>query len=330
MRVAITGATGNVGTSLIERLLTDPDVDSIVGIARRRPSVSYPTVEWHRADVGVSDLGGPMQGADVVIHLAWLIQPSHDEAALWKTNVLGSHRVFEAAAHARVGTILYASSIGAYSPGVGDVPVDESWPADGIATSFYSRHKAEVEWLLEGFERLHPEVRVVRFRPALIFKREAATGVRKLFLGRLIPRVAIRPGVIPWFPVAPALTFQAVHTDDVAAAFHAALRSEFRGAFNIHAEPMLSMDDVAEILDAAPFRVGASLVKAAAAGTWRMRLQPTPEGWIDMGLQVPVMSSDRAHRELGWEPIHTSRSALEELIYGMGEGADFPTPPLAS
>lgn len=37
MRVVITGVTGNVGTSLIEVLGTEPEVDAIVGLARRVP-----------------------------------------------------------------------------------------------------------------------------------------------------------------------------------------------------------------------------------------------------------------------------------------------------
>lgn len=330
MRVVVVGATGNVGTSLLRLLVDDPRVETVMGLARRRPTLPLPKVEWIAADVGGADLRRVFTGADAVVHLAWLIQPSHNEARLWAANVLGSHRLFEAAAAAGVPTVLYASSIGAYGAAQHKDPVDETFPVDGIPTSFYSRHKAEVEWLLDGVEKRHPEIRIVRFRPALIFKREAATGVRKLFLGPLIPRSLMRPGVVPFFPVAPELTFQTVHTEDVAAAYHAALHTEVRGPFNLHAEPMLSMEDVAQILEADPIGARAWMFRVAAAASWRMRLQPTPEGWIDMGLKVPVMSSERARQELGWKPVHSSRFALEELIHGMAEGAAYPTPPLAA
>src|ERR671912_497200 len=52
MRVAVIGATGNVGTSLVQALVDDPEVESIVGIARRMPELALPKVEWHLADVG--------------------------------------------------------------------------------------------------------------------------------------------------------------------------------------------------------------------------------------------------------------------------------------
>ena len=99
----------------------------------------------------------------------------------------GSARVFRAAADAGVASLVYASSVGAYSPGPKDRRVDESWPANGITSSFYSRHKAAVEKLLDRFEREHPQVRVVRLRPGLIFKREAASGIRRLFAGPFLP-----------------------------------------------------------------------------------------------------------------------------------------------
>ncbi|MFL5834665.1 MAG: NAD-dependent epimerase/dehydratase family protein, partial [Solirubrobacterales bacterium] len=176
MRVIVTGASGNVGTSVLEALGREAKVDEIVGLARRVPTVEMPKVRWVGADVVADDLGPIFSGADAVIHLAWAIQPSRDEAVTERINVEGSRRVFDAAAAAKVPALVYASSVGAYSPGPKDRLVDESWRTAGIATSFYSRDKAEVERSLDAFERARPETRVVRLRPGLIFKREAASG----------------------------------------------------------------------------------------------------------------------------------------------------------
>ena len=128
MRVVVIGATGNVGTSLVRKLSVDPAVTSILGVARRQPDLTVPKVEWAAADVSRDDLGAHLEGADVVVHLAWLIQPSHRLDVLEATNVAGSKRVFEATAHAGAGALVYASSVGAYSPGPKDRPVDETWP----------------------------------------------------------------------------------------------------------------------------------------------------------------------------------------------------------
>jgi nucleoside-diphosphate-sugar epimerase len=104
-----------------------------------------------------------------------------------RTNILGSRRVLEAIADAHVGSLIYASSVGAYGPGPKDRRVDESWPTDGIPTSAYSRHKVAVERMLDEFEAEAPEVRVVRMRPGLIFKREASSEIRRLSSVRYFP-----------------------------------------------------------------------------------------------------------------------------------------------
>src|SRR3954470_3039186 len=175
MRVVVTGATGNVGTSVLRSLSLHGDIAEIVGIARRLPQLQIPKTQWVAADVVSDDLVRLFEGADAVVHLAWAIQPSRDAEKLRAVNVEGSERVFRAVAEAGVRSLVYASSVGAYSPGPKDRAVDESWPTDGVQSSFYSAHKAEVERLLDRFEQDHPQVRSVRLRPGLIFKRQAAS-----------------------------------------------------------------------------------------------------------------------------------------------------------
>src|SRR5437588_9468100 len=117
MRVVVTGATGNVGTSVVARLATDRAVDSILGLARRIPRIRVEKTDWQACDVAAADLTAPFRGADAVIHLAWLIQPSRDAQRLSDTNLRGTSRVLHALAEAKVRTLVYASSVGAYSHG---------------------------------------------------------------------------------------------------------------------------------------------------------------------------------------------------------------------
>ena len=328
MRIAVTGASGNVGTSVLRALAGEDLVKSVVGIARRRPAGTFPKTTWIEADISRDDLEPSLRGADAVVHLAWLIQPSRDEAKMRATNVDGSARVFEAAARAGVRRLVYASSVGAYSPGPKDRAVDETWPTDGIASSYYARHKSEVERILDDFEARHPGVRVVRLRPGLIFKREAASEIRRLFAGPLMPGFLARPGLIPIVPDVPRLRFQAVHSYDAGEAYRVALTRDVHGAFNIAAEPVLDPPELGRLLRARPVRMPARLLRGAAAVTWRLRLQPAPEGWIDMALAVPIMDTSRARRELGWTPRFTSGEALLDLLAGFRAGAGADTPPL--
>jgi nucleoside-diphosphate-sugar epimerase len=329
MRLAVTGASGNVGTSVLAALARDSAVESIVAIARRRPELPAPKTTWVEADVVRDDLAPHLRGADAVIHLAWLIQPSRDESITRAVNVAGSERVFRATMQAGVPALVYASSVGAYSPGPKDRTVDESWPTDGISTSFYSRHKAEVERLLDRVERDAPQLRVVRLRPGLIFKRDAATGIRRLFGGPFVPSPLLRPSLIPIVPDLPRLRFQAVHSLDVGEAYRLAAVSDVRGAFNVAAEPVLDPAEIGRLLGARAVRMPPGALRAAAYATWKLRLQPTPPGWLDLALGVPLMDTTRVRAELGWTPRHTAGEALLDLIEGMRDGAGLATPPLA-
>ena len=330
MRVVVTGATGNVGTSVVAALAAEPGVAETVALARRVPPEPLPRSEFVSADVADADLTEIFRGADAVVHLAWLIQPGRDESVTARTNLLGSERVFRAVVDAGVSSLIYASSVGAYSPGPKDRLVDESWPTAGIPSSFYSRHKAAVERHLDLLESEQPNLRVVRMRPGLIFKREAATEIRRLFIGPLLPRWLLRSELVPVSPAVDGLRSQAVHCDDVADAYRRAVLGDVRGPFNLAADPVIGAPELAQMLGARPVKVGGKALRAAAAASYALRLQPAEPGWLDMALEVPLMSSERARRELGWAPARSSTEAIAELVRGMREAADAPTPPLAA
>jgi UDP-glucose 4-epimerase len=329
VKVVVTGATGNVGTSVVEALSECQDVEEIVGLARREPTWTPPKTRWHEANVLTADLEEEFRGADAVIHLAWAIQPSRDAVTLERINIEGSRRVFEAAAAAGVPKLVHASSVGVYSAGPKDREVDESWPAEGTPSSFYSRHKVAAERQLDRFEAANPETRVVRMRPALIFKEEAATEIRRLFIGPFLPSFLLRRGLVLALPRIQRLRFQAVHSKDIGQAYLRAVLADVHGAFNLAAEPPLSPEEMARLLGVRSFPVPAEAVRRLADLSWRLRLQPTPAGWLDMALNVPLMSSARAHSELGWKPRHSGIEALEELLEGIRAGTGQATPPLA-
>jgi nucleoside-diphosphate-sugar epimerase len=328
VRVVVTGATGNVGTSVLHALGQDPAVEEIVGLARRAPQLRLPRTRWVTADVAHDDLGAHFAGADAVVHLAWLIQPSRDRATTYRVNVEGSRRVVEAAAAAGVASLVYASSVGAYSPGPKDRRVDEGRPTEGIASSFYSRDKAAVERILDRVQYEHPEMRVVRLRPGLIFKGDAASGIRRLFAGPLLPTPLLRRALIPIVPSLPRLRLQAVHSLDVGEAYRLAVVGDARGAFNIAAEPVLDPAELGRLLDARPVRVPHKPLRALVDASWKLRLQPTPPGWLDLALGVPITDNTRARREHGWTPQRTSGDALLELLEAMRRGDGLRTAPL--
>jgi UDP-glucose 4-epimerase len=169
----------------------------------------------------------------------------------------------------------------------------------------------------------------VRMRPALIFKRGAASGIRRLFAGPLLPTPLLRRAFVPLVPAHRDLRVQAVHSLDVGEAYRLALTSDVRGAFNLAAEPVLDGWEVARLAGAKPVRIPPRALRAAADLTWRLHLQPSPPGWIDLAFGVPLLDSTRAERELGWKPARTASEALRELVAAIREGEGLETPPLS-
>jgi nucleoside-diphosphate-sugar epimerase len=327
VRVVVTGATGNIGTSLIDLLSTDDRITEIVGVARRIPDWSPPKTTFLAEDIRAPDAEGSWRGADVVVHLAWAFQPTHRPLETWDVNVIGGIRAFEAAATAGASALVYASSVGAYSPADGR-RVDESWPTHSVPTAAYGREKAYLERYLDAFELRHPHVRVVRLRPAFVFQRAAASEQRRIFAGPLLPPWLLRRGRIPAIPAPADLRFQAVHARDAAEAFRLAVVGDARGAFNVAAEPVIDLDTLGSLLGARPIPVPAAAARAAVGLAWRLHLVRSDDQLLDLFLRLPLLDTGRAHRELGWAATFTGVEAIGEMLEGMADGAGGPTAPL--
>ena len=266
MRVVVVGATGNAGTALLRALVVDPQMTSVVGIARRLPDRTaspYRQCEWVAADIAstepedvvVKRLAEVFRGADAVVHLAWLVQPNRDRDLLRRANVEGTRRVALAAVSAGVPHLVVASSVGAYSPVDDDIPRAEDWPTAGIPTSHYSVDKAAQERVLNQVERANPDLTVTRVRPALVFQGDAAAEVVRFFLGPLVPVRLLRLGRPPVLPLPATLRLQAVHADDLADAYRRIVAARAGGAFNVAADDLLSSADLANVVDHGRLRV---------------------------------------------------------------------------
>jgi nucleoside-diphosphate-sugar epimerase len=329
MKVVLIGASGNIGTALLERLRLLPEHE-VHAIARRKPSFAEPAahVAWHESDIRADDLVPLLQGADVVVNLAWLFHPSHSSETTWASNVGGTTRLLEAIHETSVPRLIHSSSIAAYAPRVGEAPVDETWPTSGASSAAYAREKAYIERLLDIFERDRPSTAVVRVRPAFVFQRRAATQQRRLFGGPLVPGRLIRPSLIPLVPFPSGLRLQAIHTADVADALVLALGSDFRGALNLCADDVLGSGDVATLPDAHSIELPARAVKSVLQLAWTLHLAPADPQVFDALMSLPTLANDAAKRELGWRPTHGAGEALAAFLDGLRHGVDHPTPPL--
>jgi nucleoside-diphosphate-sugar epimerase len=346
MRVVVVGGTGNVGTAVLRRLQAEPDIE-LVGVVRRPPAPDapfpYAGVSWHAIDVGrpesVNRLTLAFAGADAVVSLAWLLQPNHDERVLAATNVGGLRHVLDAVVAAGVPHVVVASSVGAYSQGPKRAHrVDESWPTGSTPSSHYGRHKAAIERLMDAFEQAQPDVVLTRMRPALVMQRPAGADLKRLFVGQLLPTWWLTRVPLPFLPMPPRTVSQIVWADDLADAFWRVLDRRAGGAFNIAGEPVIGPREVAEVLGTRWLPVRVAPVRGALWLAWQLHLIAMDPGWLDIATTVPVMSTERARRELGWSPSIDSRLALRQAVEGVADEAvedgsphlgPHPSPPMA-
>lgn len=342
MRVAIIGASGNAGTALLHALRGAPEIEEIVGIARREPDVAaapYDAARWELIDIAapapneegedlvVERLAAALEGVDAVVHLAWLIQPNRQRELMRRANVDGTRRVVEACRRAGVGHLVCASSVGAYAGVDDDAPRDESWPTDGISSSHYSADKAAQEKVLDDAEAVG--IAVARVRPALIFDADAGAEIMRFFVGGWVPPALLRPGSLPVVPLPAGLRMQVVHGDDVADAYRRIVLRRATGSFNIATEPVLRAPHIARVLDHGrhvdlPPRLLRPLMHAA----WRVHAVAADPGWLDMAMRVPIMDASRATRELEWRPRHDAEETLRELLTAMADGTGTPSAPM--
>jgi nucleoside-diphosphate-sugar epimerase len=225
-----------------------------------------------------------------------------------------------------VPALVHASSVGAYSAAPKDRRVDESHPTEGIATSTYSRHKAEVERMLDRLEADRPSLRVLRMRKGIVLQPEAASELARYFLGPFVPQSLVRRSLLRVVPAVDRLAIQAVHAADAAAAYVQACVRPVSGAFNIAAEPVLDPPTLARLLGAVAVPVPAAVLRGVVAATWRLHAQPTDPGWVDLGRYGPLMDTTRAATLLGWQPEHDAGEALVATVDAMGRGAGGATP----
>ncbi|MEO7261110.1 MAG: NAD-dependent epimerase/dehydratase family protein [Jatrophihabitantaceae bacterium] len=332
MRIAITGASGNIGTALLRRLAATGEHE-VVGLARRVPDggAPYSGASWHSVDLAEADaaarLAPAFAGVDTVVHLAWAFQPSHNLDYLHRLGVGGTAAVLQTAQAAGVRHLIHMSSVGAYSRAPGR-RVEESAAREGIPSLAYSQHKAEAERLLDAYQRTAGEsaMLVSRLRPGFVVQPDAASALLRYGLPGFVPARIVT--LLPILPLDRKLSIPLVHSDDLADGVVRVIERRAAGAFNFAAEPPVTRDDIAAALGARPVQLPAKVLSLLAGLGWHARLQALDPGWIDLAFSVPLLDTSRARTELGWTPAIDSRAALRMTIQAMADRRGAPSPVL--
>jgi UDP-glucose 4-epimerase len=320
LTVAVTGPTGEIGISAVSALEREPDVERIIGMARRSfdpAAKGWSKTTYLQGDILDRDAVDAMVAeADVVVHLAFIIMGSRKESA--RVNLEGTRNVFEAAVAAgRPRRLVYTSSVAAYGyHSDNPLPITEDVPARGSPEHYYSEQKAVCEAALAEITA-GSDLEVFVLRPCIVAGPQAPALAEAMPWNQLpgpVKKVSqALPLLTPPFPD-PGTPLQLVHHDDVASAIAlATTTSAPPGAYNIAADGVLSMSDVAEALGARPVRVPRAAVSAASEVIARLPFVPSTLEWLHVGRTSMVMDTDKAKTQLGWSPRYAASETLAAL-----------------
>jgi nucleoside-diphosphate-sugar epimerase len=328
LTVAVTGPTGTFGFALAPLLEADERIARVRGIARRPfdpADHGWGKMTYHRGDVrDVDVLAGVFAGADVVVHLAFLVTGTASAEVTRAINVDGTLNAFRAAARAGVSRFVYASSAAAYGffP---DNPVGmtEDWPTRPDHRFFYAEEKAELERLLHVEAVEHPTVELYLLRPPIVLGPHAL-GAKDLLPRRLVPVVSAAARLVDRFPVKipvilPAVLLQLIHEDDVGRALvQCIVGAGPPGAYNIAGGGTVTAHDVARELGLAPIGVPLGISQWAARAVASIPVPavlPPVTGWAEALSHPAIVDTTRAERDLAWRPAYTSLEALQVTLH---------------
>jgi UDP-glucose 4-epimerase len=329
VRYLITGGSGYIGSRLVERLGADDGVEILICDVRP-PRVFRPGVEYRALDVrdaaAVRDAVASWQ-PDAVVHLAFLLNPIHDEALMYSVDVEGTHNVLEACSASDVGQVLVTSSSTAYGAFPDNpVPLTEEHPVRGVAEFEYARDKTECDRLSQLWAARHPERVMTIVRPCIVFGPSVDNYLLRLWTKQPFQADFGLPD--------PGIQF--VHEDDVVEALVVLLAGRFGGAFNVAGDGVMGVAECASLIGLPRRRVPFAVMRRFAALMWRLRLSEAPPGSLAFAMHPWVVSNEKLKRETGWAPRYSSRETFEITMRAHGKlpadgpVAAVPTPAAAA
>lgn len=314
MRYLITGGSGYIGGRLIDELSAREDTELIVNVDVRAPSRTWQKTQYVQGDVRDRKATRELlerHRIDCLIHLAFILNPLHDEAQMYDVDVNGTHATLWAASEAGIERVLVTSSASAYGAWPDNPkPMAEDWPVRGATDFSYARDKAEADRVCQIWQHEHPDRKIAWVRPCIVFGPNVDNYISKAFLNG------------PFFPLLDGADeeFQLVHEDDVVSALLAILDSGVEGPFNLAGDGLMTWRQAAEMVGQKTRSVSLKNMKRFNGALWRLRVPNTdaPAGNLNF-LRYPwVVSTEKLKSETGWQPKYDTLETFKITMRAKG------------
>ncbi len=314
MRYLITGGSGYIGGRLTEILVGRDETELIVNVDVRAPAVPWPKVEFVQGDVRDRErIRGLLadREIDAIVHLAFVLNPIHDEARMYDIDVNGTAAVLEAASAAGTGQVLVASSATAYGAWPDSPrPIAEDQPVRGAPDFSYARDKAEIDRLCQLWAVQNPDRVMTIVRPCIVF-------------GPNVDNYIIRSlENYPYMPVLDGVDeeLQLVHEDDVVSALIGLLDAKAEGPFNVAGDGTMTWGDCARLIGTKTREISFRTQYRIARLMWKLHFPrvDAPPGNLHFVRHHWLVSTEKLKATTGWAPQHTTRETFELTMRAKG------------
>jgi UDP-glucose 4-epimerase len=328
MKYVITGGSGYIGSRLVELLSARDDTERILITDIRPPAVPWPKTSYVEMDVRNRSMHALLaaEEPDALVHLAFILNPIHDEATMYDIDVNGTQNVLDAASGAGIEHLLVASSTTAYGAFPDNpVPLTEEHPVRGMPNYEYARDKTEIDRMCQLWAAKHPKRLMTIFRPCIVFGPNVDNYIVRFWVNA--PFIPLIDGV--------DMDFQYVHEDDVVEAVSRMLLERKAGIFNLTGDGAVKLSEGAALLGLNTRKVPYRHYRWLASAMWRLHVPraEAPPGQLDFSRYPWVASNEKAKAELDWQP-RSSRETFEAAMRAKGKltptAAGAPAPDLVT
>lgn len=301
--IAITGVSGYIAQRLLHHLESDDTVDRVIGIDVVEPKIRSKKLEFHRLDIRDPQIADVFSGADVVVHLAFILNPMQDELLMRDINVEGTRNVLRAVDKTGIKKVVYTSSMVAYGARPdNDYPLTEESSLRANTDFNYAEHKLEVELLMSRWKAEREGVVLTILRFAMVFGRHVQN-----FISRTLeaPRIFAVRGYRP--------PMQFLHEEDAARSLYFAIEHDLDGAYNVCPDDEIPIREILEMAGKKTLDLPQSVIFPMAKIGWKLGFLEAPAGEINYLMYPAIMSNDKL-TGAGFELQYSSRDALAEAL----------------
>ena len=303
--VAITGASGYIGSRLLRRLEDEEGIRKLVAIDIHSPIEPIHNMAAYRMDVAEPiDSALLAHRVTTLVHLAFITQPGRNRRevnSIRQTNLDTLRSVLESCVRAGVNHVVYLSSYTVYGAHPDNpIPITDSAPLRPLPDFAYGYDKYLSEQILLEFQEQHPDIAVTILRSCVVLGPSANNYVAKAFF---------RPWLLGVWNHNPPMQF--VYEDDLARVLTIVVQQRLAGVFNVAGDGVVFYREIAEMMGSRLVVLPAFLAVSLTQLTWNLRIQVDSPGAGMALVKYPiVLSTGKLHEVTGYRFWHTSLETL--------------------